>query len=135
MHFPSESHYKNNYQNKKNEQRDDTDDNDDDNKNKQQPLLRTVLILSTLTDPSRCPISFQTLYSRRVSISLSSSAIFLQSICRLRLWVAVLDTAGEATLTLDNLPVLLYEVAAQLSAQGMGQRAELFLAAHGNAGQ
>ena len=60
--------------------------------------------------------------------------IILQDACPLRLWVAVLDPPEDATLTLDNLPVLLYEVVDKLNDAGMGSRAELFLAAHGQAG-
>lgn len=60
--------------------------------------------------------------------------MFVQNVCPFRLWVAILDSPINVTLTLDNLPVLLYEVVDALSEAGMGLRAQLFLAAHGQAG-
>ncbi|RUS70826.1 hypothetical protein EGW08_021409 [Elysia chlorotica] len=60
--------------------------------------------------------------------------IILQDVCPLRLWIAILDPPKNVTLTLDNLPVLLYEVVDKLNDNGMGPRADLFLAAHGQAG-
>ncbi|GFO17496.1 titin [Plakobranchus ocellatus] len=60
--------------------------------------------------------------------------ILLQNVCPLRLWIASLDTSGESTLTLSNLPVLLYEVEQKLAEAGAGAGYDLFLAAHGHVG-
>ncbi|GFR88820.1 hypothetical protein ElyMa_002527400 [Elysia marginata] len=60
--------------------------------------------------------------------------MFLQNVCEMRLWIAILDAPANVTLTLDNLPVLLYEVVDGLHEAGMVVRSELFLAAHGQAG-
>lgn len=59
----------------------------------------------------------------------------MQQLYPARLWVSLLDTASEGTLTLDNLPLLLGESMTELESAGMTENADVFLAAHGHPGK
>ncbi|BFZ04862.1 hypothetical protein BsWGS_07901 [Bradybaena similaris] len=59
----------------------------------------------------------------------------IQQLYPARLWLSLLDTASEGSLTLDNLPLLLGESMTELESAGMTESADIFLAAHGHPGQ
>ncbi|CAG5135991.1 unnamed protein product, partial [Candidula unifasciata] len=58
----------------------------------------------------------------------------VQQLYPFRLWVSLLDTISEGTLTLDNLPLLLGESLNELASTGMNHNADVFLAVHGHPG-
>ncbi|CAL1535766.1 unnamed protein product [Lymnaea stagnalis] len=61
-------------------------------------------------------------------------ANIIQQLFPLRLYICMLDVSEEATLTLDNLPLLLAECSQELRKNGMKQDSDVFLAAHGHVG-
>ncbi|XP_059154584.1 uncharacterized protein LOC131940024 [Physella acuta] len=59
----------------------------------------------------------------------------IQQIYPSKLWIGLIDTSTEGSLTLDNLPLLMDESVRELKKLGLSVKHDLFLAAHGQPGQ